>query len=257
MVNGGEQVRGNFQVTIIEWQGNMTKSIAAVMTTILFMFINVSTSLAGTAADLLQRGTQVRKDFTGMRTEMLQDDIIRTVVILLSIFICITGVIFYLLRKKRTKKQSLGKAVGALQAPPPDNLLKNQEQPVNGVLSRGAAWWFYIALVLSAILHAFLVCFSSYGMLYEPAREFTMHLMIVLAGANGLIAVVLTLRRKILGIYWCVVPVALICLLVALQVDGLSSDDTIPMILLVLAPTAMLFSQMPSMRKLQKMGPGK
>ncbi|MDR3177024.1 MAG: hypothetical protein LBU06_10910 [Desulfovibrio sp.] len=106
MVNMGEQVIENFRVTIIEWQGNMTKSIAILITTILFILTNVSTGLSSVASDLLQSGTQVRKGFAGMRTAMLKDDIIQIVVILLSIciFICIIGVILYLLRKKKTKK---------------------------------------------------------------------------------------------------------------------------------------------------------
>ena len=134
--------------------------------------------------------------------------------------------------------------------------MSNQGQPGSSAISQRAALWYYIALVLASPFYIFMACFSGYGMLFEPESEFFMHLKVTLAGLSGLLAVALTLRRKIGGLYLSFIPVALLFLALKFSPEAFREGDVIPLTVIFAAPTAMLLSLFPSMRKLQAAGSG-
>lgn len=136
--------------------------------------------------------------------------------------------------------------------------MNKQKQLNDPMLSRTAAWWFYIAIILALLCYATLLGVSGHGVLFEPQREFFMHVMIVLAGVNGLIALILTLRRKLCGPYWGLIPLVPVCLTAMDLGYGatLTSDDIPPMMLLISTPTLLLLGQIPTLKKLKNLGPG-
>jgi len=119
------------------------------------------------------------------------------------------------------------------------------------MLSKASTWWFYIAQVLALVPFLVLTGVSAYGLLYEDKRELFMHLIGLLAGANGLAAVTLTFKRKLYGIFWSFVPAVLICPFAASPDSGYTSNDFIPMVILLSVPVALLLSQIPTLRTLR------
>ncbi|MDL2285375.1 hypothetical protein LJB93_01365 [Desulfovibrio sp. OttesenSCG-928-F07] len=135
--------------------------------------------------------------------------------------------------------------------------MNNKPHTDSTMLSLPATGWFYVALVLVCLFYAFLTCFSTYGMLYEPQKEFFVHLMVVLAAVTGLSAAILTFKRNIYGPVVALVP----CLIIGIGCVSAGSnvvrtDDILPFIILFGAPMLMLLSQIPTLKKLKALGPG-
>jgi hypothetical protein len=102
-----------------------------------------------------------------------------------------------------------------------------------------------------------MVSFFSYAMAYEAPREFVPSLLVVLAGANGLAAVILTVRRKVWGPYWGLVSLVPVLLLVFTIGDFIRSvADIIPMFLLFFVPCLLILLQLKTLKRLKVLGPG-
>jgi hypothetical protein len=135
--------------------------------------------------------------------------------------------------------------------------MENQEKK-DEKLSKFATWWFYIALVLALPFYISFIYFSYHKLLFsrhELLGERFFLLSFMLAGAIGLISVVLIFRRKLCGAYGSVVSAVLLCASgFVYRIDR--AGDIILMVLLTVVPAALLFSQIPTLKKLKKAGPG-
>lgn len=118
-------------------------------------------------------------------------------------------------------------------------------------VSQVSVWFFRIALPLSFIWYLLLFIVGCIFIVNIPAHKAYQYFMQTLAAANGLFAVYLTGRKVLLGPVWAVVALVFITL-AALEVRFSMREGETGMLIFTIPVVILLFSQIPYLKKLQK-----
>lgn len=130
----------------------------------------------------------------------------------------------------------------------------NKQHQMSGVtVSRGMVAWYYVALIVSALIYAAILCLAVYMYVERGGKQYQIF-MVTLASLNGLAAAGMVLKKSMSGIFWGIGPVALILLAGKDLGFGtpLSEIDFILMLLFFSAPAIFLLSQFPYLRSMRR-----
>jgi len=108
-------------------------------------------------------------------------------------------------------------------------------------VSRLARSWVYITLLVATAIYGIIFYIPMTNIISGYYDQLSMKIMMIVAGVNGLIATALTFKRRVLGLYWSIIPVVFVA--AYWLIAATTPHDFLSLLILILLPTILLFSQ--------------